>query len=152
MKLKMFQIFVFQILCLARVLSHSACFGENTKRRNCFGVYIGEHFFAASRRSEFFNRTAIKFSRIYREKLSNGNSHWDRLVHCHHYRHSWIRSRCCELFGVAIVRCNYFRPRSAAATFVADGTVAAAAAGAGSGPAAADVNWGAASGAFVDSD
>lgn len=83
-------------------------------------------------------------------KLSIGNSHWDRLVHCHHYRHSWIRSRCCVLFGVAIVRCNYFRPRSTAATFVVDGTVAAV--DAGSGPAVADVNWVAASVAFVDSD
>lgn len=65
-------------------------------------------------------------------------------------RHSWIRSRCCVLFGVAIVRCNYFRPRSTAATFVVDGTVAAV--DAGSGPVVADANWAAASAAFVDSD
>lgn len=148
MKLKMFQIFVFQILCLARVLRHLACFGRHNWAGGIASMFtLARSFFSGSR---FFNRFAIKFSGIYREKLSNGNSHWDRLVHCHHYRHSWIRSQCCELFGVAIVRCNYFRPRSTAATFVVDGTVAAA--DADSGPAAADVNWGAASEAFVDSD
>lgn len=72
-------------------------------------------------------------------------------MHCHRCRHySSIRSHYFAQFGVAIVRCNYFRRRLAAVTFAVDATVAAA--DADSEAEAADVNWAAASRAFVDSD
>jgi len=73
-------------------------------------------------------------------------------VHYRHSRHSWIHSHCFARFGVAIVQCNYFRPRSIAATFAVDAIVAAAVADADFESVVVDVNWAVASKAFVDLD
>jgi hypothetical protein len=77
------------------------------------------------------------------------NLHLDHSAHYHRYRHSWIHFRCFARFGVAIVRCNYYRLRSAAATFAVDVVMAVAADDSES---AVDEMWAVASKAFVDSD
>lgn len=77
------------------------------------------------------------------------HSRWDRSVRFRRYRRSSIRSRCSAQSGAAIVRCNYFRLRSTAATFVAD---AIAAVDDDFESVAVDARSAAASRAFVDSD
>lgn len=94
--------------------------------------------------SKLFADWSIDFLRTKELSL-----HLDHSVRHHRY-HRWsIRSRYSARSEVAIVRCNYFRQSSVAATFAVDATVAA---GVDFELAEADGSSAAALGAFVDSD
>jgi hypothetical protein len=59
-------------------------------------------------------------------------------VHYRRYHRSWIHFHYSAQFGVAIVRCNYFRQHSAVATFAVG--VVAVAVGAADSESVADVS------------